>query len=99
MFKDVIKATGGNFVQRYVEQSTLVHEMGHALGFVNNGIPMASPHQDTEHGAHTTNSNCVMYYLNEGASDMASFVGRFITGGDINMWGPEVLSDAEAFSK
>lgn len=99
IFKDVIRGTGGAIVQRYVEQSTLVHEMGHALGLVNNGLPMKQNHQDPNHGAHTSNSDCVMYYLNEGASDMASFVGQFISGGDVTMWGPEVLNDVQNFSK
>lgn len=99
IFKDVVRATGGNNVQKYVEQSTLVHEMGHALGLVNNGVPITSAHHDIDHGAHTTDSDCVMYYLNEGASDMASFVGKFIIGGDISMWGPQVMSDVQSFSR
>lgn len=99
VFKDVITTTGGPIVQRYVEQSTLVHEMGHALGFVNNGVPMKTPHQDTAHGAHSTNSNCVMYWMNEGKTDMIGFVARFITTGETVMWGPEIIEDAKAFSK
>ena len=77
VFKDVVVTSGGPAVQKFVEQSTLVHEMGHALGFVNNGVPLASSHQDSVHGAHTVNSNCIMYWLNEGASDMAAFVQQF----------------------
>ena len=99
VYKNVITASGGPVVQKYVEQSTIVHEMGHALGFVNNGVPMKVPHQDVTHGAHSTNSNCVMYYLNEGPSDMIAFVSKLITNGNTVMWGPEVLSDAQAFSK
>lgn len=98
VYKSVITASGGYVVQRYVEQSTIVHEMGHALGFVNNGVPMKTPHQDSAHGAHSTNSNCVMYYLNEGSADMMAFVSKFISTGTTVMWGPEVLADAQAFS-
>ncbi|HEY1079471.1 MAG TPA: hypothetical protein VGE46_05215, partial [Bdellovibrio sp.] len=86
-------------IPKYVEQSTLVHEMGHALGFVNNGVTLASAHQDTAHGAHTTNPNCVMYWQNEGASDLASFVQNFITNNTTVMWGAEVLQDARNFSQ
>ncbi len=99
IYKNVITASGGPIVQRYVEQSTLVHEIGHALGFVNNGVPMKTNHQDSAHGAHSTNPNCVMYYLNEGAADMMSFVSKFISSGNTIMWGPEVLADAQAFSQ
>lgn len=98
IFKEVIEASGGTVVRRFVEQSTLVHEMGHALGFVNSGVPVSQDHQDQEHGAHTINDDCVMYWLNEGASDLAQFVQRFISTGNTIMWGPEVLADAQAFS-
>lgn len=102
IFKDVVESTGANPagpVPKYVEQSTLVHEMGHALGFVNNGVPMVSSHQDTAHGAHTTNTNCVMYWQNEGASGLQSFVVQFITNGTTVMWGSQVLADAQNYSQ
>lgn len=99
IFKNVITSSGGFVVQRYVEQSTIIHELGHALGFVNSGVPMKTPHQDTAHGSHTTNPDCVMYWQNEGKADLMNFVGKFISSGNNIMWGPEVLADAEAFSK
>lgn len=106
IFKDVIRNTAtslppvlGDVTRRFVEQSTLVHEMGHALGLVNNGVPMHEDHQDVAHGAHTLNPDCVMYYLNEGASDMADFVQELIASGSVILWGPEVLADVQAFSK
>lgn len=99
LFKDVIESSGSTAVRKYVEQSTLVHEMGHAIGFVNNGVPMVTNHQDVAHGAHTTNTECVMYWQNEGASNLASFVQKFILNGTTVMWGPEVLQDAQNFSR
>lgn len=99
IFKDVIRNSGGTQgVQKFVEQSTIVHELGHAFGLVNNGIPLSSSHQDSANGSHTLNEDCVMYWLNEGASDLRAFVARFILSGETRMWGPEVLSDAQAFS-
>jgi len=99
VFKDVIKNSGGPIVQNYVEQSTLVHEMGHGLGLVNDGIPMKTPHLDLNHGSHTTNTNCVMYWQNEGLSHLMTYVQKYITSNSKVMWGAEVLSDAQAFSK
>lgn len=100
VFKQVINNSSGSAaVKRFVEQSTLVHEMGHALGLVNNGVPMHTPHQDVAHGAHTTNPDCVMYYMNEGASGLAGFFTQVMTTGSVVLWGPEVLQDVEAFSK
>lgn len=99
IFKSVIQNSGGPVVQRYVEQSTMVHELGHALGFVNNGVPMAVNHQDTAHGKHTSNTNCVMYWLNEGSTDMQQFVAHYISSGTTVMWGSQVLADAQAYSQ
>lgn len=100
MFKQVIKSTGGlGPVPKFVEQSTLIHEMGHALGFVNNGVPMKNPHQDVSNGAHTINKDCVMHWLNEGLTDLSKFVQKYVSSGTSVMWGPEVLDDARAFSQ
>lgn len=81
IFKDVVRAQGtglGEAVPKYLEQSTLVHEMGHALGLVANGLPMKEDHQDPSHAAHCTDPDCVMYWMNEGASDMVGFVQRML---------------------
>ena len=56
MFKEVVRSAGIGNIQRYVEQSVLVHELGHAIGLVNNGVPLTSAHQDAPHGAHCTHN-------------------------------------------
>ncbi|RYZ54930.1 MAG: hypothetical protein EOP07_15110 [Proteobacteria bacterium] len=102
MFKPVIKSTAtgvAEVIPKFVEQSTMVHELGHALGFVNNGVPMVADYQDKEHGAHSNNEDDVMYWLNEGASDLRDFVVKYTTSQSVVMWGPEVLADAKAISK
>ena len=102
IFKDVIRSTGSEAtaVPKYVEQATLIHEMGHALGLVNNGLPMSSGHhQDTAHGAHCTNPKCVMYYTNEGSSSMISFIQEVISKQDIVMFDQQCLSDAQNYQK
>lgn len=100
MFKDVIAGTGGVVpnTERYVEQSTLVHELGHAIGLVANGVATTSAHHDTAHGAHCTNDRCVMYYLNEGASDMASFAQQFVTSGSSILFDDACLADLDALT-
>lgn len=65
LFEKTIQAkTGGlNQASRVkVESGTLMHEMGHLLGLVNNGTPMVKAHEDGSHQGHCSNSNCLMYY-------------------------------------
>jgi len=70
---------------RGLESTVLAHEFGHAIGLVNNGLPMVDDHEDPDHRAHDPDSNCLMYWAAEG-SDVASALGNQITGG-----GPEAL--------
>lgn len=100
IFKPVVTAVDGgalNLVRKYVEQSTIVHEMGHALGLVNNGVPMVSSHQDAEHGRHCSNDDCGMYFQNEGASDLKEFVLKVISTGNLVIFGDECLNDTRAY--
>jgi hypothetical protein len=99
MFKPVIESTSVGplgAVERYVEQATLVHEFGHAVGLVNNGLPLTSEHHDAEHGAHCNNEDCVMYYQVEGASAMVDFVVARVTSGDVVLFADDCLADAAA---
>lgn len=97
MFKPAIAGTQKGqktVVSQFVEQSTLVHEIGHAVGFVNNGVPAASAHQDTEHGNHCTNPKCVMYWQNEGAASAIAFVKQYVTSGSAVIYDQGCLGDA-----
>ncbi|TGK00410.1 hypothetical protein EHO58_18280 [Leptospira selangorensis] len=65
VFKDMIEQFGSIVSPDKVkkaEQMTVTHELGHALGLVNAGIPLYSSHQDKEHGNHCTNSSCGMFW-------------------------------------
>lgn len=102
IFKDVVKSTGNGeaaVVPKYVEQSTLVHEMGHALGLVNKGLPMIDPHEDSNHPGHCNDPDCVMYWLNEGTSDMVAFVRAMIQAASPSpvMYGAKCLKDSREF--
>jgi len=48
-----------------IENSVYVHEAGHNLGLVNNGINMVTQHEDPDHQHHDINSNCVMFFAVE----------------------------------
>lgn len=100
IFKPVITSSGGVLPsqRRFVEQSTVVHELGHALGLVNGGVPMATPHEDPDHKAHCTNNDCVMYWLNEGASNLANFVGQNGLTQFTVVFGQECLQDTRSYN-
>lgn len=102
IFKEVINSSGTGqlgFVPRYVEQATLIHEMGHAMGLVNNGVPMTSDHQDSQHGAHCTNENCVMYYQNEGLSSLINYAKNSYAKGSTIMFDNLCLEDTKNYQK
>lgn len=98
MFKDVIRSTN-SVVQpnasRYVEQTTLIHEIGHAIGLVDNGIAAVTTHRDPTHGPHCDDSDCVMYWLNEGASEATSFALRRVLTSDQIVFDAACLADID----
>ncbi|HEY5924279.1 MAG TPA: hypothetical protein VIV11_21525 [Kofleriaceae bacterium] len=101
MFKDVIRSTNivvAPNVVRYVEQSTLIHELAHSIGLTDNGVPMVSPHKDAPHGAHCNNQDCVMFWQNDGSADATRFVQqRLLTGSSILFDAP-CLADVDALT-
>ena len=100
IFKPVVSAAASRGMQgpivKFIEQSTLVHELGHALGLVNNGVAMVAPHQDTTNGTHCTNPKCVMYHTNEGAAAATEFVKQYVKTADSILFGDECLADTAA---
>lgn len=98
VFKDVIRASGSSStVLAFVEQATLVHEFGHVMGLVDNGIPMVSDHLDADHPRHCTDEDCVMYWLNEGAADLRLFVQQMLVTDSLVMFGDECLDDTRSY--
>jgi hypothetical protein len=59
-----------------IMQAVVVHEFGHALGLVNRGTPMVTPHEDGQHAGHSSNSGSVMYWAVE-----SSTVTSVLSGG------------------
>ncbi len=58
------EASGGLFQhgRDKIEATVMLHEFGHILGLVNNGVDMQENHQDEENGSHCDESTCLMYY-------------------------------------
>lgn len=81
-------------IAQLVEQSALLHQIGHVVGFVNNGVPLNSEHHDAANGAHCTNQACIMNVAFEGAEATANFVAKSFSAPDPVIFGQECLSDA-----
>ncbi|HEY5943861.1 MAG TPA: hypothetical protein VIV40_00140 [Kofleriaceae bacterium] len=101
MFKDVIDSTNvvlAPNVVRYVEQSTLIHELAHSIGLVDNGVHMAAAHKDAAHGAHCDNQDCVMFWQNDGSGDAAQFAQQKLLTGSSILFDANCLADVDALS-
>lgn len=100
IFKEAIRRLGPSdqsLTVKFGEQATLVHEMGHALGIVANGVDPVEDHHDEEHGSHCTNTSCVMYWMNEGNRDLLEFIQGIVQDGNITLYGQQCLDDIKAY--
>ncbi len=83
-----------------IEKVALLHFLGHAIGFVDNGItvgPSNQAHIDTESPHHCTNKKCILSSANEDATGAAKFIitaGMSSFGEETVVFGQECLSDA-----
>jgi hypothetical protein len=99
MFKDVIRSTNivlAPNVVRYVEQSTLIHELAHSIGLTGNGVPLATMHKDAEHGPHCDNQDCVMFWQNDGSADATRFAQQKLLTGSSILFDAACLADVDA---
>jgi len=98
VFKDVVESVGSDSTtRRYVEQTTIVHEIGHTIGFVDNGVPMVNAHEDTEHPHHTLDRDGVMYWAVESRNGALAFLTDAIAGSRLSLFGPASLLDAQNY--
>jgi hypothetical protein len=58
-----------------LETVVVDHEFGHLLGLVDNGTPMVTPHKDTGHGSHCSNTECLMYWKTEQNINLGDLLG------------------------
>lgn len=66
-----------------IERATLLHEAGHAMGLVNNGLPMVRDHEDDENPGHSTNSESVMFWRVETLDGIRE---AFLHDGAVPIW-------------
>lgn len=79
-----------------LEQTTLLHELGHGFGLVDNGLEPVTEHQQEGLGAHCDNPDCVMYWANDGVADLMNFLEASMEGETPMMFGPACLEDINA---
>ncbi len=75
MFHDTIASVcsgGGPLLGERIcsdtEYGVWLHEVGHTIGLVDDGIPMVTPHADAAHAAHDASSDCLMYWAYDGSA-------------------------------
>lgn len=82
VFEKTVHEFSGGFwkpAKEILEETVMKHEFGHILGLVNNGTEMGKDHQDTSHGHHCNNEDCLMYY----AAEHSSGIIDFLSGGSV----------------
>ena len=80
----------------FIEQLALVHFLGHAVGFVDNGVPVGDnnkAHIDTANAHHCTNKKCAMSVELESAAGAAAY-SSLVRSFESVLIGQECLSDA-----
>jgi hypothetical protein len=80
----------------FIEQLALIHFLGHAVGFVDNGVAVGDnnkAHIDTANGHHCTNKKCAMSVELESAAGAAAYT-PLVRSFESVLIGQECLSDA-----
>jgi hypothetical protein len=99
LFKPAISTpvTNPTAPPQLIEQLALIHFLGHAVGFVDNGVPVGDSnkaHIDTANGHHCTNKQCAMSFAVEGAKGATDYAKTLIRNPEAVLIGQECLSDA-----
>lgn len=107
IFDDTIEtscATSGNGngdpvrdrVCENTELGILIHEVGHLLGLVDNGLEMQRDHRDEDHGYHDDDPDCVMHWLYDGPELSSRIDAPSVDDVELLGFGPECLEDIAA---
>ncbi len=98
IFRPVVMRTetvGSPYVVAITEQIALVHELGHAVGLVNNGTSSFHRHEDRAYPHHCASNFCVMNAWNEGATGASLLIARFASTGDLVLFDDDCLADID----
>lgn len=82
----------GADVCREAQYLVWLHEVGHTLGLVDNGLDMVTPHRDADHGRHDESDECIMYWAFESRSGISSIRERLL-GGSLPDFDDNCLAD------
>jgi hypothetical protein len=96
MYESTIRSLSGGFGQpsrAVLEETILEHEFGHILGLVNTGTAPVANHHDSAHGAHCTNTNCLMHWQVETGDVISNILGA---GGSVLQLDNDCLTDLRA---
>ncbi|MBX3189766.1 MAG: hypothetical protein KF819_22260 [Labilithrix sp.] len=79
-----------------IEQLALIHAFGHAVGFVDNGVPVGEANKGhvDESGKHCTNEKCAMHAAVETAAGAKKYASTLIRSPEAVLIGQDCLSDA-----
>lgn len=86
MFHDTIEASCGGdplFRDRLcaaAQYGVWLHEVGHTIGLVDNGLPSVAPHVDPAHAGHDLDPDCVMYFAYESGDGLATLRDALLGG-------------------
>ncbi len=98
IFKDAVKAINGTDEERKIaEQATILKQLGHMMGLVNQGIPQVTNHEDDNHPGHSIQRDCVMYHAIGDPNQILNFLSDEITNKELNFYGAEVTADISNF--
>lgn len=75
------------------ERHVLLHELGHAMGLVNRGVPMVIPHEDTRNPGHSANATRLL------AARMPLTKAQVVTGPFSSWYDEDDLRDVQAFQR
>jgi hypothetical protein len=79
------------------ELAIWMHEVGHLLGLVDNGLPMVENHEDGGHPGHDVSQDCVMYWAYEGDALLGKLSDQLLGTGNTSLdFCPHCLADIAA---
>lgn len=64
------------------EYGVWLHEIGHIIGLVDNGLDMVESHDDPDHPPHDASEECIMYWAYDGSALVDLIANTLLGGGE-----------------